>query len=380
MREPAIASIGFDKCTSCFLCADACPKKCIEIHFDDEGYYKPQVNSDCINCGVCYSLCPQINRKEYGEKFEQPEIYSGWSTNEEVRRNSSSGGIVQMLSEAFIDEGGVVCGVKFVEGVPKFDIATDKTGLTAFRGSKYLQAEASQIYNRVKKYTSDGVQVLFFGLPCQVQAMQNYVKSNLTCVDIICAGVPSKKVYDSFCKSAFGETKVDFVNFRSKKHGWRRYCVEYYSRGKLLSRKEHDHDKFFAAFNSTKIYNRACYSCDFNTIPRKGNLSLGDNWAAELSKSDDMGVSIILVNDQQGRNLFDKVLSMGVIHAESVKLEDVIGNCYRIDNSSRDMPKERETILSEIREDNFNEVYKKYFPSRPLYKKVIGKLKHIINR
>lgn len=42
------------KCCGCNACAQKCPKHCIHLIKDSEGFYYPQVDTKlCINCGLC---------------------------------------------------------------------------------------------------------------------------------------------------------------------------------------------------------------------------------------------------------------------------------------------------------------------------------------
>ena len=55
-------------CCGCTACANACPKSCIEMIEDSEGFLYPVVNEEkCIKCNACEKVCPIINhvaRKE----------------------------------------------------------------------------------------------------------------------------------------------------------------------------------------------------------------------------------------------------------------------------------------------------------------------------
>ena len=48
-----------EKCSDCTACVSICPKNCIIMQPDDEGFLYPKVNRDCcIQCGACERVCP----------------------------------------------------------------------------------------------------------------------------------------------------------------------------------------------------------------------------------------------------------------------------------------------------------------------------------
>lgn len=59
-------------CCGCSACYSICPKNCIEMKADEEGFLYPNVNKDlCIDCGLCEKVCPIINKAE--EKVFEPD-------------------------------------------------------------------------------------------------------------------------------------------------------------------------------------------------------------------------------------------------------------------------------------------------------------------
>lgn len=45
-------------CCGCSACATICPKRCITMAADNEGFLYPQVNKNiCIDCGLCEKVC-----------------------------------------------------------------------------------------------------------------------------------------------------------------------------------------------------------------------------------------------------------------------------------------------------------------------------------
>ena len=125
-------------CCGCEACVQACPKRCISLERDKEGFLYPIVNTNiCVECGVCERVCPVINT---GEQTFPLQVWAAKNEDEEIRRQSSSGGIATKLAEKIIDEGGVVFGVIMTEQCEAIHtFAETKAELEAFRGSKYIQ-------------------------------------------------------------------------------------------------------------------------------------------------------------------------------------------------------------------------------------------------
>ena len=47
------------RCTGCGACVSICPKSCLSLMPNKEGFYYPQTtNEACIECGLCSYNCP----------------------------------------------------------------------------------------------------------------------------------------------------------------------------------------------------------------------------------------------------------------------------------------------------------------------------------
>ena len=54
-----IAKIDKNQCTGCGLCSEKCPKQCILMFEDEEGFRFPKIdNAKCVGCGLCMATCP----------------------------------------------------------------------------------------------------------------------------------------------------------------------------------------------------------------------------------------------------------------------------------------------------------------------------------
>ena len=154
-------------CCGCSACVQRCPKQCISLYEDEEGFLYPKVDvATCIDCGLCEKVCPVLNQSEERVPLE---VYAAKNPNEEIRRESSSGGIFTLLAEQTIDAGGVVFGVRWNEHFEAVHAYTEtKDGLAAFRGSKYVQSRVGDTFKQAELFLKQGRQVLYSGVPCQI--------------------------------------------------------------------------------------------------------------------------------------------------------------------------------------------------------------------
>ena len=101
-------------CCGCLSCVQACPKNCIKTITDEQGFQYPKVNeSICVDCGACEKVCPIINADNHTTLGKDTLSYACYNTNDEVRKNSSSGGFFTLIAEYVIRNHGVVFGAKF---------------------------------------------------------------------------------------------------------------------------------------------------------------------------------------------------------------------------------------------------------------------------
>ena len=187
-------------CCGCRACEQSCPCSAISIKKDKEGFLYPKVDESlCIGCGLCEKSCPVIKPSNATLPLE---CFAAVSRNEEIRRNSSSGGVFSELAEFVIKEGGVVFGVAFNERfLVSHIMVSNLEDLKQLRGSKYLQSDTGNTFTLCKEFLDNGVPVLYSGTPCQISGLRHFLKkeySNLLLVDVICHGVPSPDVWKKY--------------------------------------------------------------------------------------------------------------------------------------------------------------------------------------
>lgn len=52
------------RCKACYLCVQACPKKCLgkSATISKKGYFPAEMTTPqaCVGCAMCYQICPDI--------------------------------------------------------------------------------------------------------------------------------------------------------------------------------------------------------------------------------------------------------------------------------------------------------------------------------
>lgn len=341
------------QCCGCTACVQKCPKKCVSLHEDEEGFLYPEVDINlCIDCGWCEKVCPLLNRSE---AVPPKKVLAVKNPNEADRMRSSSGGVFIALAREVLAMGGVVFGAVFDDtcGV-KITCAETLTGVRLMSGSKYLQAKVGHAYIDAECFLKQGRKVLFSGAPCQIAGLHKYLRSeypNLLSVDFLCHGVPSPGVWRRYLKETIDSLqsarkgagkntvlpslnvmpKTVGVEFRDKTlHGWKRYS--FVVRKKFPSEADQDtvllsdiHCKnpFMRGFLSDIYLRPSCYECKCKNGVSHSDLTIADFWGIDHLMpdfDDDKGVGLVLVNTEKGQQIFNRLS----VKARLSSLPDVI--------------------------------------------------------
>ena len=307
-----------NSCCGCGACSDICPVSAISMVADVDGFIFPHVDEKaCIGCGKCERVCPFLNKTEAVE----PQVYAAVSTDCDLSA-SASGGAFSSIASAFIRNGGHVYGCALVEKdgtlTPEHIHVDTVDGLTALKGSKYVQSNTAGVFSDIKKRLKNGERVLFCGTPCQVSAVKNFAGNidGLYTAELICHGVPSAKLFADYL--AFEEKKrgqrVTDIKFRCKDRGWaltERLTLED-GTSVLLPPEQ---SSYYQLFLNGSTYRESCYNCPFASKSRAGDITLGDFWNIDLTHpeyvdgstplDESKGISCITVNNDRGNELIN---------------------------------------------------------------------------
>lgn len=304
-------------CTGCTACMNICPHDAISMQPDKEGFLYPITDEElCNDCSLCQTICPFQDGYRISGNFEQPLVYATKHKEDNVRINSSSGGMFTAISDYILCNNGVIYGVAFDE---QFRVCHQKAEhpeeRNKFRGSKYVQSDLNGVFADIKNELKKGRKVLFTGTPCQTAGLSAYLlKSyeNLYLCDIVCHGVPSPLIFKDYIKYCEYKNKSSIKEYycRFKGNGWHSHTEKaVYANGKedstsLLSQS------YKAFFHSRMILRPSCHYCRFTNFYRPSDITIADFWGIEKNMpdfDDNIGTSLVLINSSKGMDLFDNI-------------------------------------------------------------------------
>lgn len=370
-----------EDCCGCTACKSVCAHNAITMEPDNLGFLYPKVDlSRCINCNLCERVC--AFNSDYKKNFllAKPQVYAARHRNIREVETSRSGAAFIALSDYILESGGIVYGAGYNN---HFHVvhkrALTKIERNEFKGSKYVQSELDAIFSQVRQDLKNGLTVLFSGTPCQTAGLDCFLngglKENLYLADIVCHGTGSPFVWNDYLEflSSKYNKAITNVNFRDKQlFGWtdnhESFCFE--------GDKE---KKFFKyLFYKPWHFRLSCYKCRYCSPERPSDITLADFWGWEkivpTLNTDDKGLSLVIINTDKGKGLFEKIKKD--LYTTEVSLKDCLQSNMQ---KATPMHHNRISFEQDYAAKGFKYVYFKYGEEGWRYKMEQKKLQ-ILNR
>lgn len=364
-----------DECTGCMACINACAHASIVVKRDPLGFRYPVINnSTCTNCGLCYKVCPQLNRRQ----LEYPQkCYAAISKSQNDQETCSSGGIATVLSRAVLKNGGIVAGCSGVDiKNVHHEIIDSIENIDQLRGSKYVQSLISPtLFKDIRKYLLSGRTVLFIGTGCQVAGLKNFLIKdypNLITVDLVCHGVPSQQMLDEdlYEYSSYNLTNIQFRKKIKHKSNPKIKGEKYIHYGISAIQSKNNSktpktfwipwykDAYLGSFMSCINFREGCYKCLYAQAKRQSDITICDYWG--LGKDSKLysktGVSAVLINSIVGNDIFQQISSELDFELREVE-EAVRGNGQLMNPSEKN--RLREQFIDEYKKNGIRNAYRK---------------------
>ena len=363
------------RCTGCTACASGCPKDAITMTRGKDGFSYPAIDPEkCVRCGHCTAVCPLLRQRE---QSPLPAAFAAWNRDDQIRKDSTSGGVFTALAEYVLEGGGVVFGAALDGKQHLRHVACfRKEDLWRLRGAKYVQSDLGDAFREIKLILKTRP-VLFSGTPCQVDGLYRYLgcrPENLTTCDLVCHGVPSPGVWEDMARSIEKRKGkgLQAVRFRNKVTGWKdSHFTTVYDDGTVDTAPLFS-TEYGRAFGRALFLRSSCHGCAYTNLNRPGDFTLGDFWGLkddELPEQQKKGVSLLLVNTAHGSHIFDKL----PLSRQTFPVERAVAGNPRL-ASSIQAPLDRTDFFSAYALEPFDQVRKAFCGLPPLPVRIASKL------
>ena len=373
-------------CCGCGACVQKCPVQCITLNYDEEGFGYPKVDEKkCINCNQCEKVCPLYRKQEDNQKGNSPSCFIAFNRDEDILKDSSSGGVFWLLVQNVIGCEGVVYGA-VAEGFNVFHKRASTINECAlFRKSKYLQSDTKETYKEALSDLKVGKVVLYSGTPCQIAGLYSFIGNkqfdNLITCEVICHGVPSLKAFnkwlDDLSKKHGGAKPVSMV-WRDKIYGWGPNRITYHFDNSTTWTCASRDNLFQWGFLNNLYLRPSCYECHYARLPRLADFALADAWNynGELLKvNNNKGLSIVILSTEKAKRIFNDIRHYLIFEETSI---DYVKQCSRHVWKKPLFNKNRKRFFHMLARKNFETAAKKCLqPS--LIIQVANKIKKLLH-
>ena len=308
-----------DYCTGCGLCKSTYKA---ELKTDEKGFYRPDFLTE-KGVDFCSKICPASGKEcvDYnGEIWGKIDSYClGYSSNENIRYNASSGGalttiLIYLLKNHIVD---AVIHVAENELDPLESIAVvseTEDEIIKRTGSRYCSTSTliniEELLKQDKKY-------VLVGKPCDIVAMRNFAKQNpivdekiIYMLSFFCAGAPSRLAQEKLLEKV-GCPKDECVHIKYRGNGWPGYATAEDKDGRIYS------TTYQEAWSKTlgRDIRLGCRTC-IDGIGELADISCCDAWHYDndlkktIFKEAD-GRNLIFARNAKGSKLLKAVLGSG---------------------------------------------------------------------
>ena len=329
-------------CIGCGICQSITGKDKIEISLSSKGRLEPKeinkITPETFNkiLNVCPGVIVEGLPKEQVDKNANHDLiwgyylslYYAWSTDEKIRFESSTGGLLNGLSLYLLESKKV----KFIlhtvtdpekpmRSVSKLSYNKDEL-LNSGSCSRYGPASPLDKFHRSLNLNQP---FAFVGKPCDISAIRQLSKSdervNKLCkylLTLVCGGSTEFTKSQDFIES-FKVKEEELSIFRYRGYG---NPGRMYIKTKDGSEYDREYNSFWGEESTWRVHFR-CKVCP-DAIGESSDIAALDTWRGGSPKDEDEGFNAAIVRTQKGLDLLNEAAKAGYIQiGDKLKIEDI---------------------------------------------------------
>jgi len=320
VKKTAVKHAGYvadsGLCVGCGLCASVCPAEAVEMRLEWDSY-KPTVDAaQCLagaGCRRCLKVCPGIGfdfasnaGRLWGNVPEETGLghysglYTGYSSDDAMRYDCASGGMVTGLLVHLLEKGEI-SGAAVVGSDPdqpylaRATVARTRDEILGARGSRYCPVSYHGIREAI--LSAEGKHVIV-GLPCHIQGFRllsevdaRFASKIYGYFGLFCSSTRTRQMPEYLCyKYGMDLSKIDGFSYRGG--GNPGYLQAVSKEGQVLCRVPyHEYYRKLRAF----FNNRRCMLC-FDHTAEFADVSFGDIHIEPFLR-DEKGANAVIVRN-----------------------------------------------------------------------------------
>lgn len=353
-------------CCGCTACISICPRNCIQMEADREGFLYPVVDiNKCVQCSACEKVCPIINPVK--EEVAPQKAFLVQHNDDAIRLDSSAGGAFTAIATVVLEKGGVVFGALYDESFHVHHAYVENTDdLKKFRNSKYVQSDMGDCFKQAKCFLGENRWVCFSGTPCQIEGLSKYLGKRydrLILVDVVCHGIPSPLIWEKYLEyQGVDKNKPDNIRFRDKFYGYKYSTMSVIRHGENVYHAGSQLDPMLRAFFSDICDRPSCYDCSFKKRYRISDLTIWDCFSVydfDKEMNDDKGTTRVLCHTKKGGVVIQEMERFA--KCREVIPDKLIAGVKEMTESVIMNPM-REMFLTDAQSLSGTELFAKYYP------------------
>ncbi len=324
-------------CSRCGTCVGLSQGK---LEFEDrDGRCLPQRAADGSLSAICYQACPQVqasypemNRAVFHDASPSSPFFGHYrrilvahSTDEHVRRNAASGGVLSAVLLHLLESGRITGAVTLAmdPGLPWRSVpivARSRGAILAAAQSKYVVSPVNTILAHL---ADEPGPLAFVGLPHQVFAirrLQQMGHPSVASLRYLLGPFFGNELYgtaiDSFLRK-FNARKEDVTRLSYREGEWPGHMSAWLRDGRVL-RMPKFHANYLIPFH---ISDNSLLSHDLTN--EFTDVSGGDAWAPVYEQRR-QGFSLVITRTEQGDQLVEQIQREGKLWAQSIDESEAI--------------------------------------------------------
>jgi coenzyme F420 hydrogenase subunit beta len=352
-----------ERCSCCGVCAGVCPGNALSMGIQKNGDLAPYMHEGFCKdkCRLCLDICP-FSEGAYNPRETNIEIFSsrqdsrfeenigwylstiiGFRCDDELRRNSASGGLATWCLETLLREGIVTrvavirLAAKHDKGFFEFHAASTIDELRSSSGSIYHPVEISGIIKQIIASKQDRWAIV--GVPCMCTAVRKlvYLRKKIPFVFGLACGMYDNTFYTEMLldKSGVDRKHIVSIEYRRKSDSGPPYNFRFRGTDNRRHGKEIPYRglPYFIGKNAYFRQN-ACNYC-MDVFAETADACFMDAWLPECMK-DPKGTSLVVIRDERISELFQKGFDRCEIWVDKIGPEQVVrSQCGHVRNKRK---------------------------------------------